>query len=204
MAFVSNPATTSAASIGAATTSELATEKSGRESADAERVAKSLIDAKGDLFVGTADNTVARQAIGADETLLKAASGEATGVKWEARAPIVWYESKVFTVPDEIKVPSGDTDFIPPFIISLRTGQTAKIVKVLYKINGGTSATVKLQKNGSDLTGFTAIEVKTEKATTDPTDQAIADADVIALVVTAVSGSPKNLSFAVIVEHTVV
>jgi peptidoglycan/xylan/chitin deacetylase (PgdA/CDA1 family) len=114
-----------------------------------------------------------------------------------------WYETKIYTVPDEIKVPSGATDFLPPFIIALRSGQTAKVVEVIHEIGSGTSATLKLQKNGSDLTGFTGIEVKAEKKTTNPTDQAIADGDVIAPVVTAVSGTPKNLSFAIVIEHTV-
>ncbi|HET6999542.1 MAG TPA: polysaccharide deacetylase family protein [Solirubrobacterales bacterium] len=114
-----------------------------------------------------------------------------------------WYETKIYTVPDEIKVPAGATDFLPPFIISLREGQTAKVVKVLHEIGSGTSATLKIQKNGVDLTGFTGIEVKAEKKTTDPADQAIADGDVIAPVVTAVSGTPKNLSFAIVLEHTV-
>lgn len=114
----------------------------------------------------------------------------------------VWYETKIFTIPDEISVASGDTDFIPPFAIGLRTGQTAKVVKAVHKINSGTKATVKLQKNGSDLTGFTGIEVKTEKKTTDPADQPIADGDLLGLVVTAVEGAPKNMTFAVVIEHS--
>jgi peptidoglycan/xylan/chitin deacetylase (PgdA/CDA1 family) len=120
-----------------------------------------------------------------------------------AAAASSWYETKIYTVPDEIKVPSGAVDFLPPFIIALRSGQTAKIVEVIHEIGSGTSATLKLQKNGTDLTGFTGIEVKAEKKTTNPTDQAIADGDVIAPVVTAVSGTPKNLSFAIVIEHTV-
>lgn len=41
-----------------------------------------MIDAKGDLVVGTADNTVARKAVGANDTLLVADSGQTEGVKW--------------------------------------------------------------------------------------------------------------------------
>jgi peptidoglycan/xylan/chitin deacetylase (PgdA/CDA1 family) len=111
-------------------------------------------------------------------------------------------ETKVFTIPDEIKVPAGDTDFIPPFFISLAAGQTAKVTKVIHRLNSGTSATFKLQKNGSDLTGFTGIEAKAETQTKDPTDQEVADGDRLAMVVTAVSGTPKNLSVAVVIEYT--
>lgn len=47
-------------------------------------IPKSLVDAKGDLLVGTADNTIARQAVGADGTYLKADSSQSTGVAWTA------------------------------------------------------------------------------------------------------------------------
>lgn len=41
-----------------------------------------LIDAKGDLLAGTANNTPGRLAVGADGTILVADSAEATGLKW--------------------------------------------------------------------------------------------------------------------------
>lgn len=45
-------------------------------------VLSSTVNAKGDLLVGTADNTVARLAVGSDDTFAIAASGETTGIKW--------------------------------------------------------------------------------------------------------------------------
>ena len=42
------------------------------------------IDAKADLIVGTGADTFARLAVGANDTILVAASGEATGLKWAA------------------------------------------------------------------------------------------------------------------------
>jgi hypothetical protein len=42
------------------------------------------IDAKGDLLAGTADNTVARVAVGANGRILAAASGQTPGVEWQA------------------------------------------------------------------------------------------------------------------------
>jgi hypothetical protein len=42
----------------------------------------STVDAKGDLLAGTADNTVARLAVGANDTVLTADSTAATGLKW--------------------------------------------------------------------------------------------------------------------------
>jgi hypothetical protein len=41
-----------------------------------------LLDAKGDLISATANDTPARLAVGANDTVLIAASGETTGLKW--------------------------------------------------------------------------------------------------------------------------
>ena len=45
------------------------------------------IDAKGDLIVGTAADTFSKLGVGANGTILTAASGEATGLSWAAPAP---------------------------------------------------------------------------------------------------------------------
>jgi len=47
-------------------------------------VPKSLVDAKGDLLVATANDTVARLAVGSNTHVLTADSAAATGVKWAA------------------------------------------------------------------------------------------------------------------------
>lgn len=175
----------------------------------AAKIPNSIIDAKGDLIVGQADNVPIRLAVGTNGMTLMADSTSAGGVKWASGASgasgssKVWYDTHTWTIPDTIAVASGDTDFIPGFYIALATGQSTKIARCRYKINSGTSATVKLQKNGSDLTGFTGISVTTTSATTDPADQTVADNDLITLVVTAVSGTPKNLSFTVVMEQTI-
>jgi hypothetical protein len=45
-------------------------------------IAKTIVDAKGDIIAATADNTVARLAVGANDTVLTADSTTATGLKW--------------------------------------------------------------------------------------------------------------------------
>jgi len=51
------------------------------------RIAKSLVDAKGDLIVASADNTVARLGVGTNGYLLTANSAATNGVEWAA-APV--------------------------------------------------------------------------------------------------------------------
>lgn len=107
-----------------------------------------------------------------------------------------------YGVISKIKVPNGQKDFIIPFFVSLASGQTAKLVKARHKINAGTSVTCKLQKNGSDITGFTGISITTTAADTDPADVTLANDDKLALVVTGISGTPQNLSFTIFIEYT--
>jgi len=45
-------------------------------------IAKTIVDAKGDLIAATAADTVARLAVGANNTVLTADSTAATGIKW--------------------------------------------------------------------------------------------------------------------------
>lgn len=47
-------------------------------------ISPTTVDAKGDIIAATAADTVARLAVGANDTVLTAASGEATGLKWAA------------------------------------------------------------------------------------------------------------------------
>jgi len=47
-------------------------------------IQETITDAKGDIIAATAANTVARLAVGADGTVLTAASGQATGLQWAA------------------------------------------------------------------------------------------------------------------------
>jgi hypothetical protein len=49
-------------------------------------IAKSIVDAKGDLVAATAADTVSRLGVGANGTVLTADSAEATGLKWVAPA----------------------------------------------------------------------------------------------------------------------
>jgi hypothetical protein len=49
-------------------------------------IAKTIVDAKGDIIAATAADTVSRLAVGANNTVLTADSSTATGLKWAASA----------------------------------------------------------------------------------------------------------------------
>lgn len=159
------------------------------------------VTAKGDLLVGSGANTLARQGVGTDGQVLTARSSATNGVQFETltktvRLPHTW------AIPGSVAVASGDTDYIIPFFIPVPATQTVTVVGARYRINSGTSATVKLQKNDVDVAGFTGISVTTTSATTSGS-VALADGDKLALVVTAVSGSPKNMTFSVDLDYAV-
>jgi len=62
---------------------QLATHEGLTTTAHGGIIPPALVDAKGDLIVGTADNTVARFAVGADGKVLRADSAQADGVTWD-------------------------------------------------------------------------------------------------------------------------
>lgn len=82
-------ATSAASSASAAATSatSAATSASLAATIVASAVSGTLIDAKGDLLVGTADDTVARLPVGTNGYLLTADSAQSSGIKWAA-APV--------------------------------------------------------------------------------------------------------------------
>ena len=92
------------------------------------------------------------------------------------------------------------SDTLPDIFIPVPAGRTAKIVAVRHRCTSS-SGTFKLQKNGSDVTGFTGIALSTTTTTTDPTDVSISNGDRINPVLTA--GTPVNMSISVYVEYGV-
>lgn len=117
-----------------------------------------------------------------------------------------------WAVAAPIAVASGQTDYIPPMRVPIRSSQTVKIARVEARLNNGavgTTVSFKVQKNGADIAGFgtTASPLVTPATTawaeTDPTDVALADGDELSVMVTAIAGAPQNLSVSVVLEHTV-
>ena len=90
-------------------------------------VPKSLVDAKGDIFAGTADNTVARKAVGSNGQVLSAASGESDGLKSIANNRI---ESHTFVITPTVATLGG-------FFIRVASGETVKLIGVSHKVATG-------------------------------------------------------------------
>lgn len=118
--------------------------------------------------------------------------------------------SHTWALGGQVQVASGDTDFIIPMTVRDRYtssgyNTTVKVVSVIYSINSGTNVTWKLQKNGSDLTGYgtsgSPLTATATPATTEST-QTLADKDELAPVVVAISGTPRNMSITVFLEIT--
>jgi hypothetical protein len=73
---------TSIASLTALAASDVVEVLTFSEFVIANAVDQNLVNAKGDLIVATADNTVTNVAVGANNTMLVADSAQASGVKW--------------------------------------------------------------------------------------------------------------------------
>lgn len=108
-------------------------------------VAKTLIDAKGDLIVGSADNTPARLAVGTNGQILIADSTQAGGVKWGSLAAgggLAFIAGTSVTNAAALSVNNCFTS----------TYQNYRIVGRIKAISGSTTAYLRLRAGGTDNT----------------------------------------------------
>lgn len=159
-------------------------------------VLKALIDAKGDLIVGSAADAVTRLAVDTNGKHLTADSAQASGVKW---ATIPFLQTVNF-------LPGGSVDaatVVPDALFCMTTGQTARLVRVLANIETG-GITVQPRRNGSSA-GLSSFAVDTDSTWEGLTglNIALADLDVFDFTLSSPTGSPANLSVAFVIEHTV-
>lgn len=107
-------------------------------------VPKSLVDAKGDLLVGTADNTVARLAAGTDGHVLTLDSGQSTGVKWAAPSGgggggLVLIDSGTFSAASSVSLPNGSFDSTYDdymLCITITNPSTGDALKARFRASG--------------------------------------------------------------------
>lgn len=96
--------------------------------ADAGGISPTIIDAKGDLIAGTAADTAGRLAVGTNDSILMAASGEATGLKWAG----TW--TTYTPTRNAITVGNGTE--------SARYQKIGKMVTVLYNFTLGSTSSI--------------------------------------------------------------
>jgi hypothetical protein len=111
--------------------------------------------------------------------------------------------SHSYLISGDIAVASGDTQYLNPFFVSVAPGTTVKLAKVRFRINSGTSVGLKIQVNGVDATGFNDISVTTTAGMVDAADVTLMDGDLLAPVVTSVTGTPKNMTLTIVLEYTI-
>lgn len=107
-----------------------------------------------------------------------------------------------FSEPSEITVKN-----IPGFFVSKDANQTTKLLKVIYKIESGGTVKFRIQKNGADIAGFgtaeAPLQAKPETKTDEPGAVALAENDLMSIVISAVESSPAGLTVTVVLEHTI-
>jgi hypothetical protein len=124
-------------------------------------VTKALVDAKGDLVTATADNTPARLAVGTNDFILTAASGETTGLVWRGSPEVI----AVAVSDEETALTTGNAKvtFRMPFAMtltavraSLTTASTSGLPTFDINEGGTTILSTKLTIDANEKTSTTA------------------------------------------------
>jgi hypothetical protein len=113
------------------------------------------------------------------------------------RLPHTW------AIPGEIKVAVGDVDLIVPFFVPVPAGRFARIVTCRHRISSGTSVTFSIRKNGVDVAGLVNLVATPSSAQSAITPTDCIDGDRLSMVVSAVSGPPKNLTVTLYIDYGV-
>lgn len=152
-----------------------------------------LIDAKGDLLVGTANNTLARKAVGADGKLLAADSTDSTGVAWKDSSALVGakecfraYRNAAASYATGAPIVFDTKDYDPSNWYDPATGRFTPKIAGWYLLKGqaqvvaagggappnGKFARVDIRKNGS-VDQFGGNEWVTDNTVTFPVPQVL-------------------------------
>jgi hypothetical protein len=115
-------------------------------------VPKTIVDAKGDIIAASAADTVARLAVGANDTVLTADSSAATGLKWAAPASSSPASGSATVATLENTTSNTYTDLATPGpAVTLTTGTKALVLinSTLYKQASGSNAYVGFAVSGA-------------------------------------------------------
>jgi hypothetical protein len=109
-----------------------------QSSADSTYLARSVVDAKGDLVTATSADTPARLAVGSNDTILVADSAQTAGLKWASLTAS--------------QVPSLTSDKVPTVTRSVQTGSYTLVLADagdLVEMGSGSAQTLTIPTNAS-------------------------------------------------------
>jgi hypothetical protein len=108
-------------------------------------IAKTIVDAKGDIIAATGADTVSRLAVGANNTILTADSTTATGLKWSALSAGGMTQLATGTL-------SGSTT-----VISTISGAYRDLILRVFNYVPASTGGLNLQFNGDSTSKYTSI-----------------------------------------------
>jgi hypothetical protein len=118
-------------------------------------VAKSIVDAKGDLIAATAADTVSRLGVGTNGQVLTADSAEATGLKWATAGggSFTWIATANFTASSSIDLSNiFSSTYENYFIIGNLTGTADSDLNYRYRVSGADNTSSNYNRALFDVT----------------------------------------------------
>lgn len=97
------------------------------------------------------------------------------------------YDNDTYSVSGTLAVPSGATNYLPPFFKVFPSNVTYTLIGIEAMVRSG-SCTISIDQNGSAVSGLSAVSVTTSATTTNATSPAsVTSGDYFSPVITAVS-----------------
>lgn len=107
----------------------------------------------------------------------------------DSRWSVLPYEDRTYSLSGTLGLPSGATNFLPPFFKSVAPGNSVSLIAIRCVLRAGT-ATFSINQNGTAVPGLSAVSVTTTASYVTPTVAVnVVDGDLFAPVCTAVSGA---------------
>jgi len=113
-----------------------------------------LVDAKGDIIAATAADTVARLAVGANDTVLTADSSTATGLKWATPSSGSMTLLSTTALSGTSTTVSGISGSYKNLIVQVLGAQATTSGGLFLRVNGITTGTYRFTHTQAGLTSF--------------------------------------------------